>query len=77
MPRAQGDPISKVLTTHVEEHERDALNEMLKDRGLTRYKYLRALVLEDLIKTEHLEPVGGGTVQDLWKGYRIKTRRLE
>jgi hypothetical protein len=37
MPRAQGDPKSKVIGTTLKEHERDALNEFLRDKKMTRY----------------------------------------
>lgn len=72
-----GSPQSKVVTTHVEDHERDALNELLGDlKLLTRYKYLRALVLADLIERGYLVPVNG-TVGDLWNGFRLKTEKAE
>lgn len=74
MPRAQGDPQSKVMQTNIEDHERDAMNEMLNGEGISRYKYLRALVLADLIERGYLVPVVG-TVDNLWEGYRIKTAR--
>jgi hypothetical protein len=67
MPRAQGDPKSKVIGTTLKEHERDALNEFLRDKKMTRYTWLRLLVLGALVDEGYLE-VTMGSREDIDKG---------
>jgi hypothetical protein len=75
----RGNPQSTHVQTVLKEHERDALNEYLREQrgGLTRYKFMRALVIGKLVEEGYLELIGGGTIEYLNHGYAVPTKYVE
>lgn len=62
------------LTTSLKAHEAVALEECLAAReGMSRYKFLRSLILEELVREGFLKLANGHTMEHVRAGYSVRT----